>query len=237
MPEILQLPAWLIPYGVFVIVEISSIVLAFIGLLLALTVHEASHAWAAFRLGDPTAKHLGRLSLNPLVHIDPIGTVLLPLLAMGTGAPLLGWAKPVPVDGRYLKNFRRDFMWIALAGPASNVLLAILASGLLRALTLVPSSVGSVELARPLEIFLIGADPQLLGGFFAINVVLAVFNMIPVPPLDGSNVVAALLPPQLAVRWDGVRQYGIFILYGLMLTGVLGTIIGPPYRFLAGLLL
>jgi Zn-dependent protease len=210
-------------------VEISSIVLAFIGLLLALTVHEASHAWAAFRLGDPTAKHLGRLSLNPIVHIDPIGTVLLPLLAMSTGAPLLGWAKPVPVDGRYLKNFRRDFMWIALAGPASNVVLAIVASLLLRALPLLPPSVGAIAVVEPLL--------QFAAAFFRINVLLAVFNMIPVPPLDGSNVVAALLPPQLAVQWDGVRQYGIFILYGLMLTGVLGTIIGPPYRFLAGLLL
>lgn len=209
--------------------EISSIVLAFIGLLLALTVHEASHAWAAFRLGDPTAKHLGRLSLNPIVHIDPIGTVLLPLLAMSTGAPLLGWAKPVPVDGRYLKNFRRDFMWIALAGPASNVVLAIVASLLLRALPLLPPSVGAIAVVEPLL--------QFAAAFFRINVLLAVFNMIPVPPLDGSNVVAALLPPQLAVQWDGVRQYGIFILYGLMLTGVLGTIIGPPYRFLAGLLL
>jgi Zn-dependent protease len=205
------------------------IVLAFIGLLLALTVHEASHAWAAFRLGDPTAKHLGRLSLNPIVHIDPIGTVLLPLLAMSTGAPLLGWAKPVPVDGRYLKNFRRDFMWIALAGPASNVVLAIVASLLLRALPLLPPSVGAIAVVEPLL--------QFAAAFFRINVLLAVFNMIPVPPLDGSNVVAALLPPQLAVQWDGVRQYGIFILYGLMLTGVLGTIIGPPYRFLAGLLL
>ena len=209
--------------------EFGSIVLAFIGLLLALTVHEAAHAWAASRLGDPTARHQGRLSLNPLVHIDPIGTVLLPLLAMATGAPLLGWAKPVPVDGRYLKHFRRDFMWIALAGPASNVLLAIGASLLLRALPLMPMSVGSIAILEPLL--------QFAGGFFRINILLAVFNMIPVPPLDGSNVVAALLPPHLAIQWDQVRQYGIFILYGLMLTGVLGTLIGPPYRFLAGLLL
>jgi Zn-dependent protease len=120
-------------------------------------------------------------------------------------------------------------MWIALAGPASNVVLAIVASLLLRALPLLPPSVGAIAVVEPLL--------QFAAAFFRINVLLAVFNMIPVPPLDGSNVVAALLPPQLAVQWDGVRQYGIFILYGLMLTGVLGTIIGPPYRFLAGLLL
>lgn len=208
--------------------EPRTIVLAFIGLLLALTVHEAAHAWAASRLGDQTARLQGRLSLNPLVHIDPIGTVLLPLLAMTTGAPILGWAKPVPVDGRNLKHFRRDFMWIALAGPASNLVLAVLASLLLRSLPLLPVSLGAVAIVEPVG--------QFAYRFFIINILLAVFNMIPVPPLDGSNIVAALLPPRLAFKWDQVRQYGIFILYGLMLTGVLGTLIGPPSRFLVGLL-
>lgn len=222
-------PEALIPYASLPAVEIGSIVLAFIGLLLALTVHEAAHAWAAFRLGDPTAKLQGRLSLNPAVHIDPIGTVMLPLLAFATGAPIIGWAKPVPVDGRYLKHFRRDFMWIALAGPASNLLLAVLASLLLRGLPLLPMSVGSIALVEPLFEF--------ASRFFLVNVLLACFNMIPVPPLDGSNVVAALLPPRLAYQWDQIRQYGIFILYGLMLTGVLGRLIGPPSRFIAGLLL
>jgi Zn-dependent protease len=209
--------------------NIGPIVLALISLLLALTVHEAAHAWAASRLGDPTARLQGRLSLNPLVHIDPIGTVMLPLLAFAMNAPLIGWAKPVPVDGRYLKNFRRDFMWIALAGPASNVLLAILASLMLRTLPLMPVSVGAIAVVEPLL--------QLAAMFVSINVTLAVFNMIPVPPLDGSNVVAALLPPRLAHRWDQLRQYGIFILYGLMFSGVLGTVIWPWSRFLTGLLL
>ena len=209
--------------------EISSIVLAFIGLLLALTVHEASHAWAASRLGDPTARLQGRLSLNPLVHIDPIGTVLLPLLAFAMNAPIIGWAKPVPVDGRYLKNFRRDFMWIALAGPASNLLLAIVASLLLRALPLLPVSLGSISVVEPML--------QFTYGFFRVNILLALFNLIPVPPLDGSNVVAALLPARLAERWDTVRQYGIFILYGLMFSGILGTLIRPPSAVLQELLL
>jgi Zn-dependent protease len=210
-------------------VEIGSIVLAFIGLLLALTVHEAAHAWAASRLGDPTARLQGRLSLNPAVHIDPIGTVMLPLLAFAMNAPIIGWAKPVPVDGRYLKNFRRDFMWIALAGPASNVLLAILASLLLRAMPLLPVSVGTISIVEPLL--------QFAYGFFRVNILLAMFNMIPVPLLDGSNVVAALLPPRLAYQWDQVRPYGIFVLYGLMLTGILGMLISPPSALLQELLL
>jgi len=210
-------------------VEPRLLVLTFIGLLLALTVHEASHAWAAFRLGDPTAKMQGRLSLNPLVHIDPIGTVLLPLVAFSLGAPIIGWAKPVPVDTRYLRHARRDFMWIALAGPASNLVLAVLASLMLRAVPLLPGSTSGVQLAEPLAIFAF--------TFLRLNILLAVFNMIPVPPLDGSNVVAAWLPPQLAERWDQVRPYGIFILYGLMFTGMLRVIIGPPSQFLARLLL
>jgi Zn-dependent protease len=210
-------------------VDIGSLVLGFIGLLLALTVHEAAHAWAASRLGDPTARLQGRLSLNPAVHIDPIGTILLPLVAMALGAPILGWAKPVPVDGRYLKNFRRDFMWIALAGPASNIVLAIVTSVALRTLPLMPSAVGSIAVVEPLLEFAF--------RFFQINVLLAVFNMLPVPPLDGSNVVAALLPRHLAYQWDQVRPYGIFILYGLMLTGILRVLIGPPFQFIAGLLL
>jgi Zn-dependent protease len=210
-------------------VEIGPIVLAFIGLLLALTVHEASHAWAASRLGDPTARLQGRLSLNPLVHIDPVGTVVLPLLAFTMNAPIIGWAKPVPVDGRHLKHFRRDFMWIALAGPASNLLLALLASLLLRALPLLPASVGSISIVEPLL--------QFAYGFFRVNILLAMFNMIPVPPLDGSNVVAALLPPRLAYQWDQIRPYGIFVLYGLMLTGILGMLITPPSALLQELLL
>lgn len=209
--------------------EIGTIALALIGLLLALTVHEASHAWAASRLGDPTARLQGRLTLNPASHIDPIGTLLLPIIAFTLNAPIIGWAKPVPVDTRYLKHPRRDFMWIALAGPASNILLAVLASLLLRCLPLLPGTMGGLSVVEPLYEF--------AGRFFFVNILLAVFNMIPVPPLDGSNVVAALLPPRLAYQWDQVRPYGIFILYGLMFSGILGTLIGPPSRFLAGLLL
>lgn len=209
--------------------DTGTIILTFIGLLLALSVHEASHAFTAAQLGDPTARRLGRLTLNPLVHIDLVGTIVLPLVAFSVGAPVIGWAKPVPVDVRYLKEPRRDFMWIALAGPASNVALAILSSVILRLLPLLPIGAGAFDLLTPLYLF--------TERFLLLNVLLAVFNMIPVPPLDGSNIVAALLPPSMAVRWDQLRPYGIFVLYGLMFTGTLRMLIGPPSNILLRLLL
>jgi Zn-dependent protease len=210
-------------------VDPGTLVLTFIGLLLALSVHEASHAWSASALGDPTARLQGRVTLNPVVHIDPIGTVLLPLVAFAVNAPIIGWAKPVPVNTRYLRHPRRDFMWIALAGPASNIALALLASVVLRALPLLAISSGAIDILTPVFTF--------AQRFLVLNVLLAVFNMIPVPPLDGSNVVAALLPNEAAAHWDRIRPYGIFILYGLMFTGLLWQIIGPPSELLLGLLL
>lgn len=196
-------------------------------IVISLTFHEAAHAWSADRLGDPTARFQGRLSLNPLVHIDPIGTVLLPLVAFATGAPLIGWARPVPVDLRNLRHGRRDFMFIALAGPVSNLLIAIAAS-LLTVLFVGragdPITPGAAQLAGFLDLA------------FKLNLMLAVFNMIPVPPLDGGNVLAGLLPPGPAQAFDRLRPFGIFILYGLLLTGTLWTIIRPPYLFLARLL-
>jgi Zn-dependent protease len=202
-------------------IDVFALLLPLVVIVASLTFHEAAHAWTADKLGDSTARYLGRVSLNPLVHIDPIGTVLLPLVAYATGAPLIGWAKPVPVNMRALRNGRRDFMIIAAAGPASNLLIALVASLGLRALT---GPAGGGTLA------------YVLFEAFQLNLLLAVFNMIPVPPLDGGNVLAGLLPPGLASGFDRMRPYGIFILYGLLLTGALPYIIGPPYSFLARLL-
>ena len=192
-------------------------------LLISLTIHEAAHAWTADRLGDPTARMLGRVSLNPLVHIDWIGTVLLPLIASLTGAPLIGWAKPVPVNIRNLGHPRRDFMIVAAAGPISNLLQAVVAAVLLRLVV-----GGGME-----QPFLFG----LLREAVLVNLLLAFFNLIPVPPLDGGNVLMGLLPPNLAAAYGQVRQYGFIILYALMLSGVASAIIIPPTVFMLRILL
>ncbi len=197
-------------------------------LLFSLTVHEAAHAWSAFRLGDDTARRLGRISLNPLVHIDPIGTVLLPLVATLTGAPLIGWAKPVPVDTRRLGQPRRDFMLVAAAGPASNLLLAVASAVALRLLIGAGPGGEGLDVSGPLL--------GLAAVGLQVNLLLALFNMIPVPPLDGGNVVGGLLSGAWRQRYEALRPYGVFILYGLMFTGALGAIIGPPFVFLARLL-
>ena len=206
-------------------IDFAQIFIAFIVLLFSLTVHEMAHAWTADRLGDPTARLLGRVSLNPIVHADPIGTVLFPLLALIGGVPfLIGWAKPVPVNVGRLRRQRRDYVLVAAAGPASNLLLAVGAASVLRLLPVSPVTLGEPNVSVPIA--------SLLSGAMQINVLLAVFNMIPIPPLDGGNVVGGLLPRPLARQFDLVRPYGFLLLYALMLSGGLQSLIAPPYHLL-----
>jgi Zn-dependent protease len=194
-------------------------------LLLSLTIHEAAHAWTADRLGDPTARALGRVSLNPLVHIDPIGTVLLPLIAMFSHLPLIGWAKPVPVALRNLRQPRRDFMLVAAAGPISNLLQAVVYAVLLRVVW-PPTGEGGLPLAAAVCLTAV-----------QLNLLLAFFNLIPVPPLDGGNVLLGLLPPRLASGYGQIRQYGFIVLYALMFTGVASALIMPPTNFFLRMLI
>ena len=205
-------------------INFAQVFISFIVLLFSLTVHEMAHAFAADRLGDPTARLLGRISLNPIVHADPIGTIVFPLLAMVTGAPLIGWAKPVPVNIRQLRHQRRDYVLVAAAGPGANLVLALASAVVLAVLPISPQTLGEPNVSVPLA--------AILSQAMRLNVLLAVFNMIPIPPLDGGNVLAGLLPLSAARGFNMLRPYGFLVLYALMLTGNLQTLIAPPYRLL-----
>jgi Zn-dependent protease len=195
-------------------------------LLFALTVHEAAHGLAALKLGDPTAKLLGRLTLNPLAHLDPLGSLIFLI------PPHIGWAKPVPVDPRYLKNPRRDMMWIALAGPVSNVILALIFGTILRIIEAVPHQMTSIA-----EMALV----RMVLWSVVLNLSLAVFNMIPIFPLDGSKVLSGLLSPAAAARFQALEPVGPFLLLGLILLGsfsgvsVIGAMVSPVVRHVGGL--
>ncbi|MCC7008435.1 MAG: site-2 protease family protein [Acidobacteria bacterium] len=202
---------------------IAEILPLFLVLILSLSVHEAAHAWTADRLGDPTARTLGRLTLNPLAHIDWIGTVLFPIVAMMSSLPLIGWAKPVPVNWHHLQAPRRDFATVALAGPASNLAIAAGAAALYAA---ADATAGGAS--RPAALF---------AQVASLNVFLAVFNLLPVPPLDGGNVLAGLVPEAAARLIDRLRPYGILILYAMMFTGVFHTVAWPVHRAIMGWLL
>jgi len=194
-------------------------------ILFALTVHEFSHAYVASRMGDPTARLLGRLTLNPLAHLDPIGTIL--LLIAG-----FGWAKPVPVDARYLAHPRRDMMWIALAGPASNVVLAALFGTLLRAVD------GNAYLSQTI---MGAALVDMVRYSVYLNLMLAVFNLIPIFPLDGSRILTGLLPARAAERYRALEPIGPMLLLGLILIGnltrisIIGMLILPVVAVLTRL--
>jgi Zn-dependent protease len=200
--------------------------MSYVVLLFSLSLHESAHAWTAFRQGDPTARSLGRITLNPLAHIDLIGTVVLPLVMIFTGAPLLGWAKPTPVDPRYFRSLRRGQIVVSGAGPLSNFLLALLCTAaLFVAVRLLPGPLRENPLV------------QLLGLGIQINVLLAVFNLVPLPPLDGSHVVEWALPNGLGHRYvQMIAPYGGFILLALVMSGALFTVLSPVLDLVVGLL-
>lgn len=205
----------------------------YIPLLLALCVHEWAHGFMAKLRGDRTAEMMGRLTLNPVAHMDPVGTVLFPLLSLSFGSPIFfGWAKPVPFDVRNLKNPRVDTFWIALAGPLSNVVLALLATMVLAVVVRLFSVDGAEQTIQ--------AFVTLMIYFVQINLFLAVFNMIPLHPLDGGKVLARFLPARINDWLEQNEQMSSFLLLGLILIGALAFLavpVGLAARFLIGLAL
>lgn len=195
--------------------------------LLAITLHEAAHGWMANKLGDPTAKSLGRISLNPIRHIDPMGTVVVPLVLLLLQAGfIIGWAKPVPVDMRYFKKPLVDMAVVALAGPVSNFIMAC-------AWALI-ATIGQAVFMPGTELATYIAKVGQAG--IIINLILMVLNLLPIPPLDGGRVLAGVLPPRLAVPFMKIEPYGFFIVIFLLVTGILGKILWPMVLFFAALI-
>lgn len=192
---------------------IQLLTVSILPLIFAITLHEAAHGYVAKRFGDLTAYAQGRVTLNPIHHIDPIGTVLIPLLTLAMGGMLFGWAKPVPVNFGNLHKPKRDMLWVALAGPGANLVMAVLWALIAMAAPYLP--------AGRTFIYLNG-----LAGV-EINIVFLVLNLIPIPPLDGSRVIESLLPPRLAWRFAQFGRYGLFVLLLLLMTGALNFIMMP----------
>jgi Zn-dependent protease len=192
--------------------NIQTLLIWVIPVLFAITVHETAHGWVASKLGDHTARMMGRLTLNPIKHIDPVGTILVPaLLYLSSAGFIFGWAKPVPINFSALRSPKKDMLWVALAGPGVNLLMAI---GWLIIVAI------AITLNMP---FL-----ELMGGAgIFVNLLLAIFNLLPIPPLDGGRVISSLLPNKLSYQYDQLEPYGLFILVGLLLLGVFQNVVLP----------
>ncbi len=200
---------------------VQKVVVWSLPVLFAITVHEVAHGWVARRLGDPTAYMMGRLTLNPLKHIDLVGTVIVPLVLLMLGGFIFGWAKPVPVAWQNLRNPKRDMAIVALAGPMANLAMALFWALIVK--------IGYMTVTT---MPFIGEPLVYMGsaGIF-INIILMVLNLLPLPPLDGGRIVTGVLPNPLAEKFARIEPFGFFILIALLATGVLGTIMGPAVHW------
>ncbi len=204
---------------------ISTVAIWALPVILAITLHEAAHGYVARYFGDPTADLAGRISLNPLRHIDPVGTILVPGVILltstlaGAGGMLFGWAKPVPVSFGRLRNPKADMLWVAAAGPGANLLMALGWAALLKVALVAPVSAYTLPMA------------QMADAGIQINLILMLLNLLPIPPLDGGRIAVSLLPAELAWKFARLEPYGFPILIVLLISGVLGRILGPLIGF------
>jgi Zn-dependent protease len=197
-------------------IDIQTLLIYAIPVLFAITVHEAAHGWVASLLGDHSAKMMGRVTLNPIKHVDLVGTIIVPAFLYFTAGFIFGWAKPVPVNFRALRSPKKDMLWVAIAGPMSNFIMATL----WLIVVFVAINTGSQFLADMAQVGI------------QINLLLAVLNLLPLPPLDGGRVVSSLLPSKLAYQYDQLEPYGLFILLGLLFLGVFQTVILPIVKLI-----
>jgi Zn-dependent protease len=209
--------------------NLEAVLLALPVLLLSLTAHEFAHAWVALRQGDDTAYRQGRVTMNPAAHLDIIGSLVFPALAIASGMPLLGWAKPVPTNPNNYRNYKRGDILVSVAGVCANAILAVLFAVVMFAI-----AAATRGMATPPETLVILAQ-MVFYGVMA-NVALIIFNLLPIPPLDGSHVMYHMLPPQAAASYQQIAPYGMLILWGLVLTGAFRVIV-PLIAFPARLLL
>ena len=199
--------------------DFQTLLIYIIPLLFAITLHEAAHGWVASKLGDHTARMMGRVTLDPTKHIDPIGTIAIPLvLLLSSSGFIFGWAKPVPINFNALRNGKNGMIWVALAGPGANIFMAI-------CWLFVMIIAINMNIALLIEMGRIG---------ILVNCVLAVFNLLPIPPLDGSRVISALLPNRLAYQYNQLEQYGLYILLGLMFLGGFNYLVRPWVELILG---
>jgi Zn-dependent protease len=216
-------------------IDIGNLIIWFIVLLFSLSFHEAAHAWTSEKFGDYTGRAQGRITLNPLAHIDPFGTIVFPIVSALFSIPLLGWAKPVQTNPLLWRDKTRANIMVSAAGPISNFILATVAFIIIKGLiaagmiyvrggyyTLVQPVPGEAAFMAPLAVF--------LSVMLMLNIMLGIFNLIPVPPLDGSHVLEELLPYNMAQAYEQIRPYGFLLLYGLMFLGVFGAIFIPVYK-------